>query len=71
MGYQTDFLLCSELKGSLLFQIWKFIGAKFGYIGILYRELDESRERAKKDLEMAFNNLSEKTKKRIEERWQK
>jgi len=54
-----------------LFQIWKNIGAKFGYIGILYRELDESRERVKKDLEMAFNNLSEKTKNRIKERWQK
>jgi len=54
-----------------LFQIWKTIGAKFGYIGLLYRELDESKERARKDLEMAFNSLSQKTKNRIKEKWQK
>ena len=62
---------CAELQGSSLFQIWKSIGAKLGYIGLLYRELDESKERARKDLEMAFNSLSQKTKNRIKEKWQK
>lgn len=48
-----------------MYELWKMIGVRFGFIRKYVKERDIHLEKVKKDLERAFDRLSDKSKEEL------